>query len=397
MTPDIRISIDFWKHHKTVKLERRLGLEAIRSLTMLWMWAAQNRPDGDLSGMDDEAIEISAEWNSDKPLIEILAELGWIDGEPMSRSIHNWKKRNPWAASSDKRSNAGRLNRFKQDYPEIHALLLSQGFTGLTEEERNLLIDTQVPFKQPLSTTQAVINQIKNSRRVSLGHYQDNAEADTEQLSGNTQGIAEVDVEQVLGNTQGNHEVILDNTLGSTQVAVGQPEVTGEAQGPAPAPAPAPAPKDKDKNKKNTPLIPPEGDGPEEPVPERPPSKRPLEGVPYDTQAFPVIYEMLDYCNNYVPDAPSEIRLLQELAQEYPRVNLVAEFRKARDWLINAPPSKRPKSDLPKFLRKWVSTAVNKYGVGQPRIIGVETKTVFVPADNGEGGGQNAGQYLAET
>jgi hypothetical protein len=67
------------------------------------------------------------------------------------------------------------------------------------------------------------------------------------------------------------------------------------------------------------------------------------------------------------------------LSQEYPRADLVAEFRKARDWLREREPAKRPKSKLLKFLRKWISTAVNEYGARQKRILGIETETVFVP------------------
>jgi hypothetical protein len=120
---------------------------------------------------------------------------------------------------------------------------------------------------------------------------------------------------------------------------------------------------------------------------------KPLEGVPYDHEAYGVIYEnpgMLDYTRDYVPDAPSEIRFLQEISQEYPNVNLVSEFRKARDWLRDAPPEKRPKN-LCRFLRNWVSNAVNKYGAGQQHAANQEAEDgfYFVPADD-EGGNHHA-------
>ena len=50
MNADIRISVGFPNHPKTVKLERRLGFQGIRSLLALWTWAAQNRPDGNRGG-----------------------------------------------------------------------------------------------------------------------------------------------------------------------------------------------------------------------------------------------------------------------------------------------------------------------------------------------------------
>ena len=59
MNTDIRLSIGFWQHPKTRKTAKRLGLEGVRSLQILWLWAAINRPDGILSGMDWEDRECS--------------------------------------------------------------------------------------------------------------------------------------------------------------------------------------------------------------------------------------------------------------------------------------------------------------------------------------------------
>ena len=129
-----------------------------------------------------------------------------------------------------------------------------------------------------------------------------------------------------------------------------------------------------------------------EPVSKRPKSRTPLNGVLYDGRALSAVCEMYELVPSYIPDAPSEIRLLQELGQEYPRVDLLREFRRARDWLLKAHPKKRPKGvhGLRVFLRNWVANAVNKYGLGQPRIVGFETVTEFVPVP-GEGGMANAG------
>ena len=143
----------------------------------------------------------------------------------------------------------------------------------------------------------------------------------------------------------------------------------------------------------NEPPEPPPDPGPDsEPVPKRPKSRSPLEGVPYDGRALSAVCEMYELVPNYLPDAPSEIRLLQELGQEYPKVDLLREFRRARDWLLKHHPKGRPKGvhGLRVFLRNWIANAVNKYGVGQPQIIGFETVTEFVPMQD-EGGVANAG------
>ncbi|KJU86979.1 hypothetical protein MBAV_000824, partial [Candidatus Magnetobacterium bavaricum] len=55
MIADIRINVSFFKHPKTVKLQRRLGAEAVLSLQQLWI----NKSDGALTDMDYEDIAIA--------------------------------------------------------------------------------------------------------------------------------------------------------------------------------------------------------------------------------------------------------------------------------------------------------------------------------------------------
>lgn len=105
-----------------------------------------------------------------------------------------------------------------------------------------------------------------------------------------------------------------------------------------------------------------------------------LEGA----QALTTLTQMYELCPDYVPDPPKEIRLVQELQQEHPGAPLVAEFRKARDWLEGKPVKER-KKNLRAFLRNWVSNAVKKYGAGQ-KFAGYQEVVTFVP-DTGGGAG----------
>lgn len=80
MTTDIRISVEFWDHPKTKKLEKRLGLEAVKNLLILWMWTAKNKPSGVFENMDIEDIELAARWNGDSGiLVKNLVELKFLD------------------------------------------------------------------------------------------------------------------------------------------------------------------------------------------------------------------------------------------------------------------------------------------------------------------------------
>ena len=100
MNTDIRLSVNFWRNHKIKKLERHLGLEGVKSLQILWLWAAQNRPSGILNNMDADDIECDAEWNGEQDaFINELIDLKLIDVAPDGTYLlHDWEQNNEWAA-----------------------------------------------------------------------------------------------------------------------------------------------------------------------------------------------------------------------------------------------------------------------------------------------------------
>ncbi len=102
---DARISVALPAHPKTKKLIRRLGEGGAWRLLCLFLWVAQSRPDGDLSGMTGEDIELAADWQGEEgAFIKALIEVGFVDGEEGAYSIHDWQEHNPWAAGADARS-----------------------------------------------------------------------------------------------------------------------------------------------------------------------------------------------------------------------------------------------------------------------------------------------------
>lgn len=104
-TPDARIATALPAHPKTKKLIRRIGEGGAWRLVCLFLWVAANRPDGDLSGMSDEDIELAIDWSGDPgAFIAALAEVRFLDGEEGSRALHDWEEWNPWAAGSAARS-----------------------------------------------------------------------------------------------------------------------------------------------------------------------------------------------------------------------------------------------------------------------------------------------------
>lgn len=108
MNTDIRLSVGFWLHPKTRRLAKRLGLEAVRSLQILWLWAAQNRPDGNLSGLDEEDIELAADWQGEEKAFFTACLGAWIDEIDGGYVLHDWAEHNPWQAEAEARSDAAR-------------------------------------------------------------------------------------------------------------------------------------------------------------------------------------------------------------------------------------------------------------------------------------------------
>lgn len=109
MAHDARISVTLPAHPKTKKLLRRHGPATTWGLVCLFLWAAANRPDGDLSGMTDEDIELAVDWaGAEGALVAALRDVGFLDGESGNYSIHDWTEHNPWAAGSRDRSEASK-------------------------------------------------------------------------------------------------------------------------------------------------------------------------------------------------------------------------------------------------------------------------------------------------
>ncbi|MDR2489713.1 MAG: hypothetical protein LBD42_09550 [Desulfovibrio sp.] len=135
MNTDIRLAIGFFDHPKTIKLERQLGLQGVVALMRLWLWAAQNRPDGVLSEMDVDDIEIAARWNGEqRALYDVLTKLRFVDtvdGEP---HLHDWKDHNEWQSQAGQRSDSNRLTRLARACPDSYKALVDAGIKGISRE-----------------------------------------------------------------------------------------------------------------------------------------------------------------------------------------------------------------------------------------------------------------------
>lgn len=119
MTADIRIATDLTTHPKTRLLIRRVGERAFRALLTLWSYAANNRHDGDLSGMGDDAIAAASDWPEDRAAsewVQALADVGFLDATDTGYVLHDWVESQPWIAErQQRREHARELARMRWD------------------------------------------------------------------------------------------------------------------------------------------------------------------------------------------------------------------------------------------------------------------------------------------
>lgn len=102
---DARISTALPAHPKTKKLVRKLGAAGAWYLVRLFLWAAENRSTGDLSGLSNEDLELAIDFDGEEgSFMSALVSVGFVDGAEGGYTIHDWAEHNPWAAGSEKRS-----------------------------------------------------------------------------------------------------------------------------------------------------------------------------------------------------------------------------------------------------------------------------------------------------
>jgi len=155
MNEDIRLSVDFWTHPKTGKLIQKAGLEGPRSLQILWIWVAKNRPDGCLDGLDRDDIEFAADWRGEPGLFFDSIVDRWLDTTETGFSIHDWQDHNPWASEANDRSDAARLSRLCRNNPNKGKELKDMGIKGISKDEyRNYVKCTTVqrPYNDRITT-----------------------------------------------------------------------------------------------------------------------------------------------------------------------------------------------------------------------------------------------------
>lgn len=109
MAVDARLNTQLPHHPKTRKLLRRLGPAGPWSFVCLIAWTAANRPSGSLDKMDEEDVELAADWDGEPgALVDALTTVGFLDPTENGYQLHDWEDHQPWLAGQERRSEAAR-------------------------------------------------------------------------------------------------------------------------------------------------------------------------------------------------------------------------------------------------------------------------------------------------
>jgi hypothetical protein len=121
---DIRLSTALPHHPKCLKLERKLGSAGCWAFVKLLLWVSENRPNGSLDGLSDEDIELGIGWAGPESLIAALCDVGFLDGDPQNRAVHEWQLHQPFVATRHLRIQRAReavSARWSRATPDVRA------------------------------------------------------------------------------------------------------------------------------------------------------------------------------------------------------------------------------------------------------------------------------------
>lgn len=141
-----RVDSGLPQHHKLGRLARTLGSPRVHvgwSLVVLWSWAARNREDGNLDGLDaDEIAEIS-DWEGDADAwLDALVKCKLVDENPDGqRTIHGWVERQPLLKRREWRSQTER-DRSTSRSSDVHVTTTRRARGGHPQTDRQTYIQT---------------------------------------------------------------------------------------------------------------------------------------------------------------------------------------------------------------------------------------------------------------
>lgn len=145
MNSDIRLQMSFYSNTKIKKLHKALGSDGVLSLVFLWLYTAENRPHGELRGMDADDIALAAQYQGDSEnFVSTLKDMGFLDKKGKLYIVHDWEINNPWAANAPERK--------KQAQEAAKARWLKNKGKTTCSQHTDSMLPAYAPSPSPLPT-----------------------------------------------------------------------------------------------------------------------------------------------------------------------------------------------------------------------------------------------------
>ena len=156
MNTDIRVDVGFLDHWKTDILLAECGAEGVLALMRLWIYAAQNKPDGRLTGITDKLIERVAKWKGESgQLLHCIVENRFIEqDEEGIWFLHDWEQHNPYAAGAEwRRERAKKANAASQQAKKAQPSCYKPATSELQANYKPAPLPPPPPSPSPTTTT----------------------------------------------------------------------------------------------------------------------------------------------------------------------------------------------------------------------------------------------------
>ncbi|KAB2928257.1 MAG: hypothetical protein F9K25_12660, partial [Candidatus Contendobacter sp.] len=142
-------------HPRVIKLKRRLGADAVLSLIALWAWAETERPDGILTGLDEEDIAIVAGWTGDdRFFITTLIELRVLDWNGAAFALADLHRASSASSASSATPQRGPDNDPRSEQARVAARARwerERSVTSMLNPAEHPLADADIHAEHPLA------------------------------------------------------------------------------------------------------------------------------------------------------------------------------------------------------------------------------------------------------
>ena len=109
MNHDFRITVGFFFHPKTLRLQSELGDSGILALIRLWEHTATHRWDGVLMEYTPRMIGDVVRWaGNPRRLVNVLVDIGFLDKVDGGYLVHDWPDHNPYCTEVERRIDQAR-------------------------------------------------------------------------------------------------------------------------------------------------------------------------------------------------------------------------------------------------------------------------------------------------